>query len=195
MSILTVTTVGKAKILDALHNGVPVPAIEAISYSDDVPPADPATYKDITDIGNEVYRGNVILVDRVSPEVMHISGDTPVDRAFRIRNVKIIDSQNDVIAYTPYMPEDDGFYKGAGLAWEVKLTLSQEEGNAEITFNYSPLDIVSVTNQIVTDAQTQMDLYLQAHLLEQIKLLSSQGLTLIRNIMEVNKLKQIQGLI
>jgi len=188
MAVLTVTDAGTAAENAAIAGGTPLSPVEALVISDGTPPANPDDYRTLTAVGNEVYRSTVLVVDHVSSTVVKFTGTTPVDQAFRIREIGLVLEDGTLFGYAPYMLGDDGFFKGEGLAWTFSVYLSREQGNSTITVNYNPVDVGEITNQIVGDATAQMDLYLQGEFIEYVSWLSSLNNTTYTLQLQINAL-------
>lgn len=186
MAVLIVTDAGASAENQAIANGTPLSPVEALVISDGTPPADPDDYRTLTAVGHEVYRTAVLLVEHVSDTVVKFTGTTPVNQAFRIREVGLVLADGTLFGYAPYMLADDGFFKGSGLAWTFSVYLSREQGNTSITVNYNPIDVSEITEQIVDNATTQMDLYLQADFIEYVKMMSGLAASIYRLQQQIN---------
>jgi hypothetical protein len=186
---LIVTDVGAAAENTAIAGGSPLSPINSIVLSDGTPPANADDYKLLTALGNEVYRTSVLAIEHLSSTVMKLTGSTPPDQEFRIREIGIELADGTLFGYTPYMLANDGYWKGTGLAWSFEVYFSREQGNSTLTVNYSPLDISAIRDQLVSDTTAAMDLYLQADQINYVNALSGLARTAYAQELRINSME------
>ncbi len=190
-SVLTVTTAGKSAENQALANGAALSPIEYIVIGDGIPP-DSSEFKNQTALSSPKVQIKVLSIEHPSETVMRFTGSVPIETGVRIREIGLLLKDGTLFAYTSYMVDDDGLWKGPQMGWTLDIIISREEGNSNLTVEYSPLDIGQMSKQIVDDAKTGLDLYLQAYFMKLVELNVGLTKTVFSLQMQINELKMLK---
>ena len=146
-----ITSVGLAKIAAALAGGDPVDITEMAVGDADTTPA-----VDLTELGNEVWRGDVNLVAAVEgdPDQVRIEAIVPVeDGGWTMREAGAFDAEGDLIliARIPDSYKPDPAVDGAGVTAYLRLVV--EIANAADALSLTVDDsTVMATKQYVDEA-------------------------------------------
>jgi len=149
LSSQLITTIGLAKIADALAGGYDVNITEIAVGDADVAP-DP----DATELGNEVWRGAVNAVDVTpgNPNRVRFEGLVPIeDGGWTMREAGAFDSEGDliVLARIPDTYKPDPGTDGAGVAAYIRLCA--EVANAVEAFALTVDDSVVMASRLYVD--------------------------------------------
>ena len=146
-----ITSVGLAKIAAALAGGDPVDITEVAVGDADTTPA-----VDLTELGNEVWRGDVNLVAAVEgdPDQVRVEAIVPVeDGGWTMREAGAFDAEGDLIlvARIPDSYKPDPAVDGAGVTAYLRLVV--EIANAADALSLTVDDsTVMATKQYVDEA-------------------------------------------
>jgi len=197
MPVFIETNLRKNARLDQIQNGTPLPNIEALAFGSGDPPADPNDYATLTILVNQEFTtvdGDAIVKERISDQVLKITGGTKVEGSYVIKEIGLLDTNGDLCYYTPYMESSGGLAKGEGFALTVTAIISLIDGVDSIVFEYQTVDVNAIVNQIVTDAQAQMDVYLQGLLIPYQQHNALLASIVYQQQQQINQIKQLQGM-
>lgn len=157
-----ITDVGLAKIAAALAGGPQVSITEvAVGDADTTP--DPA----LTDLGNEVWRGDVNAVDQTpgNPNRVRIEGIVPVaDGGWTMREAGAFDADGDLIliARIPDTYKPDPGVDGAGVAAYIRLVVEIDNAAGALALTVDD-SVVLASRLYVDEATVGSLLYVWAH--------------------------------
>lgn len=144
-----ITTIGLGKIAAALAGGPQVNITEvAVGDAGTVP--DPA----LTDLGNEVWRGDVNAIDVTpgNPNRVRVEGVVPIaDGGWTMREAGAFDAAGDLIliARIPDTYKPDPGVDGAGVAAYIRLVV--EVANAAAALTLTVDDSVIMASRLYVD--------------------------------------------
>lgn len=165
--LLIMTEAGLRKEDEALLNGEPLPKISALVISDEKV-TNPSQATALP--GNEIQL-TALVVDRLSPGTAKIYAEIPPQTETQVRSVGVKLADGTLFACAPYLPENDGFFKGLGFSFALWVLLSRQS-DKPIRFEYAPLDVQAVAQRIEQEARVELDIWLNHFLLSTIKHLS-----------------------
>ena len=166
--LLHITSAGKAKELDALESGLPMPKIAQLVIGDGTP----HTNFDIAEhLVHEVYRAPVTTTrtDRMSLKVNAVIPEN-VEVTISESGLELNDADRTLFAYTS-MVRSNGEYgvKTRGHVLNLTSVVTRQQGG-DFTITISPLNNEQIAQQISDRARTLLDQRVEQYLIPQLQL-------------------------
>lgn len=164
--ILNMTEAGQKLETQILTQGGEMPKITYLVVGDGTPP--PIMSK-MTELTNQTYQSDVLVVERLSENAVKLHGEVPPEVETRITEIGIVLADGTLYAVGSYQPEVGGFFKAKGFAFSFFTILSKEDAG-ELDFEYDPVDIQAMAKKISQEAKKSVDLFIQNYFINLLSL-------------------------
>lgn len=158
--IFTITEVGMAAENEAIIDGS-MPVFDKLFIGDGAVAQSPFKATELT---HKVFDTQVLVAERLSEGAIRLHAHIPAEQEMLITEIGLMLNDGTLYAYAPYSTETNGFFKAKGFDFTLQVILSRQQ-LPDLTFNYTPIDVQAIANQIRDSAQNAIDTHIQGYLI------------------------------